>query len=285
MATALYPAASGSDEFTSLEVIKRPGPRVMLADSFTDQRVLWLFPYLNFSQSRTITGWAFRAQPSNPTRSPASPNRPVFQLWQEMAATNVLDYRCINCSNADVGQVEPNFMETNSVYKQTLESPLVVTPNNHYILGILLPSPQENHLNLAFQNNENESAGRLSYFFDTDTAFVVIRNETYRDNLHIPLVTPLYGKIAIPHGSMYSSMLHVFFQRYTSGADSATCYHRNTNITFSPHICRFVCMQSLEAWLEAQFVYLVSLFHDKQHEFRVIPHHLSTYTNRYSRSN
>ena len=203
MATVLLPAASASDGFTSLEVIKRPGPRVMYADSFPDQRVLWLFPYLNFSQSRTITGWAFRAQPSNPTRSPASPNIPVFQLWQEPTFTpNDLDYRCINCSNTDVESApEPNFMDTNSVYKQTLGSPLVVTPNNHYLLGILLPSPQENHLNLAFQNNENESAGRLSYFFDTYTALVSIKNETYRDNLHIPLVTPLYGKIAIPHGS------------------------------------------------------------------------------------
>ena len=201
MVTALLPAALVSDGFTSLEVIKRPGSRVMYADSFTDQRVLWLFPYLNFSESRTITGWAFRAQPSNPTRSPASPNMPVFQLWQEPTHTpDTLDYWCINCSNADVGStVEPNFMDTNSVYKQTLATPLVVTPNNHYLLGILLPSRQESHLNLAFQNNENESAGRLSYFFDTYTAFVSIRNETYRDNLHIPLVTPLYGKPAIVH--------------------------------------------------------------------------------------
>lgn len=211
---ALFPAASASDGFTSLEVIKRPGPRVMYADSFTDQRVLWLFPYLNFSQSRTITGWAFRAQPSNPTRNPASPNMPVFQLWQERTDTpDTLDYHCINCSNADVGPVEQNFTDTNLVYKQTLGSPLVVTPNNHYLLGILLPSRQEDHLNLAFQNNENESAGRLSYFFNAYTALVSIKNETYRDNLHIPLVTPLYGKIAIPHGIMYSSMLHVFFSK------------------------------------------------------------------------
>ena len=127
-------------------------------------------------------------------------NMPLFQLWQEMTATpGTLDYRCIeNCIQTDdlVESVQENFTGSSSVYKQTLGSPLEVSPSKHFILGVLLPSSEGNHLNLAFQNDEMQSADRRSYFFSSMTRFVAIREETYEDNLHIPLVTPLYGKLA-----------------------------------------------------------------------------------------
>ena len=203
--TAVFPSASASDGFASLEVIRNPGPRVMHADLFQDQRVLWIFPFLNFTQSRSITGWAFRAQSSQDISRMTTENMPLFQLWQETTATDTLDYRCIkNCNQTDglVESVQENFTGSSSVYKQTLGSPLEVSPSEYFILGVLLPSSEGNHLNLAFQNDEMKSADRRSYFFSSMTRFVAIREETYRDNLHIPLVTPLYGKLGTQHGLM-----------------------------------------------------------------------------------
>ncbi|CAI7999056.1 Ephrin type-A receptor 3 [Geodia barretti] len=197
LASGVIPSASASDGFASLEVIRNPGPRVMHADSFQDQRVLWLFPFLNFTQSRSITGWAFRAQSSQAISRMTTENMPLFQLWQETTATDTLDYRCIkNCNQTDglVESVQEIFTGSSSVYKQTLVTPLEVSPSEHFILGVLLPSSEGNHLNLAFQNDEMKSADRRSYFFSSMTRFVAIREETYRDNLHIPLVTPLYDE-------------------------------------------------------------------------------------------
>ena len=80
------------------------------------------------------------------------------------------------------------------VYRQTLVTPLAVRATENYILGIQLPSPGPDNLNLSFQYDEEGATDRLSYFFSSHSNFFTINEVTYRDNLHIPLVSPLYGK-------------------------------------------------------------------------------------------
>ena len=53
--------ASAAEGFPALDFIQDPGEaRIMFADSFNDERLLWLFPFLSFSQNRNITDWVFR---------------------------------------------------------------------------------------------------------------------------------------------------------------------------------------------------------------------------------
>ena len=194
--------ASAAEGFPALEFIRDPGEaRIMFADSFNDGRLLWLFPFLSFSQSRNITGWVFRVKPAGPAWSPGAGNMPSFELWQESSATVALDYACVHCTDIVIKSTEPYVEGSNFVYKQVLETPLVVTASSQYILGIRLPPAGPENLQMAFQRME--TVDRLSYFFTSNTTFVNIRNVTYQDNRHIPLVSPLYGK-SCP--SMYSIM-------------------------------------------------------------------------------
>ena len=166
----------------------------MFADSFNDGRILWLFPFLAFSRTNNITGWAFRVKPPSQQWRPTPENMPSFELWQESLATPALDYRCINCSVV-VQSTEQYFEDSNSVYRQVLETPLVVAAEEQYILGIKIPPPGPENLHLAFQRLETPD--RLSYFVGLDTSFINIRPQTYQDNLHVPLVSPIYGRCFI----------------------------------------------------------------------------------------
>ena len=229
----------------------------MNADNFQNQRVLWLFPFLNFTGSRSIiTGWAFRAEPSSQTVASTTPeNVPLFQLWEERTATpGTLDYRCIrNCiRTSEIESVEANFMGSSSVYKQTLGPPLVISPNDNYILGILLPPSDENHLNLAFQNDEMQSADRLSYFFRSRATFVTIRDETYKDNLHVPLVTPLFGELVICSVTWFT-VFCLFFSKDEANTELPTTPNRPTEQTSSlpSTSAGLSACVSQEAWLEA----------------------------------
>ena len=157
-------------------------------------RETWLFPFLTFSRSGNVTGWVYRVQPPTQpwTFSPGSV--PSFDLWQEGAFTpSQIDYFCIHC-NALIQSVELNSEENVFVYRQTLVTPLAVRGAENYILGIQLPSPGPNNINLSFQYDEEGATDRLSYFFSSHSNFFTINEVTYRDNLHIPLVSPLYGK-------------------------------------------------------------------------------------------
>ena len=59
-------------------------------------------------------------------------------------------------------------MGSSSGHKHTLGAHIVTSPNDNFILGILLPFSDEKSLNLAFLNNEIQSEDRLSYFFCYD---------------------------------------------------------------------------------------------------------------------
>ena len=143
-----------TEEFRSLEFIADPRQaRIMFADSFNDGRILWLFPFLAFSRTNNITGWAFRVKPPSQQWRPTPENMPSFELWQESLATPALDYRCINCSVV-VQSTEQYFEDNNSVYRQVLETPLVVAAEEQYILGIKIPPPGPENLHLAFQRLE-----------------------------------------------------------------------------------------------------------------------------------
>ena len=62
--------ASAAEGFPALEFIRDPGEaRIMFADSFNDGHLLWLFPFLSFSQNRNITGWVLRVNSLEESRS------------------------------------------------------------------------------------------------------------------------------------------------------------------------------------------------------------------------
>lgn len=196
--TVFVPVAS-SEPFPTLSFIEEPNQpdiRIVNADTFTD-RVVWLFPFLTLSLSGNITGWIFRGDTSSQPWIFTSTNVPSFSLWQESAVTpHQIDYDCIHC-NTMIQSVQLNDDNNRFVYKQTLATPLVVDAAENYILGITLPSPETNNLNLSFHYDEELTEDRLSYFFNNFADFFTINDITYRDNLHIPLASPLYGKLMI----------------------------------------------------------------------------------------
>ena len=184
-----------SDHFRDLSFIQEPEQhgqvRIVSADS--NIRV-WLFPSLPLSRSGNITGWVFRVDPPLQPWTIVSQNTPSFDLWQEEADTPSLDYHCEVC-NVPISAVEVDNERYPSVYKQTLSTPLLVDAAQQFILGIRLPSPEDTNLNLSFQCVMNTTE-EVSYFFNTPTTFVTIRETTYKDNERVPLVSPLYGKLA-----------------------------------------------------------------------------------------
>ena len=193
----LFPAVT-SDQFLDLNFIKNPGNvRIVHSDNFND-RVVWLFPFLPLSLSGTVTGWVFRGEPHSQLSSLTSDNVPYFQLWQEFLLTpNTTDYQCVHCESAAIQSVELYDDGNLYVYKQTLNTPLLVDAAEKYILGIHLPAPSPNNLNLSFQYDEIAVNDRLSFFFSNQATFYTINDFTYRDNLYVPLVNPLYGELDV----------------------------------------------------------------------------------------
>ena len=187
-----------SDHFRDLSFIQNPGQhgkvRIISADSFSDVRVMWLFPSLPLSRSGNISGWVFRVDPPLQPWTAVSQSVPSFDLWQENTNTpNILDYHCEFC-NVPIAAVEVNNENYPSVYKQTLTTPILIDATQNYILGIRLPSPEDTNLHLSFQYVTN-TTDDVSFFFNTPTLFVTIGDTTYKDNKHVPLVSPLYGEL------------------------------------------------------------------------------------------
>ena len=161
--------------------------------TFTD-RPVWLFPFLPLSWRGNITGWVFRAGSSLQSMDLSSENVPSFELWQESTHTSQQgDYNFVMS-----GSIQAVDGDIPSVYEQTLTTPLLVSTAEHYILGIRLPLPENASLYLSFQQTK-KSTDRLSYYSNAPTLkFMNTTNPTiYGDNIHVPLVSPLYGKLEI----------------------------------------------------------------------------------------
>ena len=244
-----------SDHFRDLSFIQDPDRdgqvRIVSADSFRDNRVVWLFPSLPLSRSGNITGWVFRADPPLQPWTTVSQNVPTFDLWQEVVVTpDAPSYNCEIC-NVPIAAVEAD-ENYPSVYKQTLSTPLLVDATQQYILGIQLPLPEDTNLNLSFQYVMNATE-EVSYFLKTPTTFATIRdNTTCRDNAHVPLVSPLYGKLenctcyrTIDYiVALYRSCDHIkdSFTLCLRGTSTATIYPllpHNTRSVNSRGLCRF----------------------------------------------
>ena len=164
---------------------------------FSD-KVVWLFPFLSLSRTGNLTGWVFRASSPAQPFSPTSANVPSFDLWEENIHTpRTTDYHCMHC-RLPIRTVELYNESNQFVYKQTLAAPLVIDGARNYILGITFPPSGATNLNLSFEKDEVDTTERLSYFFDNNGTFFTIIDSTYQDNLHIPLVTPLYGELVLP---------------------------------------------------------------------------------------
>ena len=182
-------------QFLDLSFIQNPDQheaRIVTADAFTD-RPVWLFPFLPLSRRGNITGWVFRADSSLQSMDLSSENVPSFELWRESMHTSQQDYIFVMS-----GSVQAVDGDIPSVYEQTLTTPLLVSTAEHYILGIRLPLPENASLYLSFQKTK-EGTDRLSYYSNAPTLkFMSTTNPaTYRDNIHVPLVSPLYGKLEI----------------------------------------------------------------------------------------
>lgn len=200
---SLYPVfpIGTSSQFLSLSFIQNPNRqnevRILNINfsKFSDHTV-WLFPFLCISRTGNITGWVFRVDPLPPQGwTWTTDNSPSFELWQENAATpNQEDYSCVSCSTL-IRTIEPN-VDNPNVYSQLLTSPLSVAAAQGYILGVRLPRQAANNLNLTFLET-NDITNERSYYTNLNTNFLTITEGIYRDNSHIPLVSPLYGKLRI----------------------------------------------------------------------------------------
>ena len=107
--------------------------------------------------------------------------------------TSQLDYNFVMS-----GSIEAVDGDIPSVYEQTLTTPLLVNAAERYILGIRLPLPENASLYLSFQQTK-KGTDRLSYYSNAPTLkfMSTTSTTTNRDNIHFPLVSPLYGKLEI----------------------------------------------------------------------------------------